>query len=321
MSHKVAIIIVNFNGGEVLQRSLKAIEKQTVKPSRTIVIDNCSQDNSATQCQALFPDIEFYFQDKNHGFAKACNIGIELATDCDWVALLNPDAFPRPDWLEKLLAAGELNEKYSSFASKMLISGNENRIDGAGDVYHVSGLAWRRFHGVPDNRDADISREVFSPCAGAALYKRQPLIDVGGFDEDFFCYMEDVDLGFRLRLAGHCCFYVADAIVEHIGSAIAGKHSDFQLYHGHRNLEWVYFKNMPGWLLGLTLPLHLLLTIFSLAYFSVRGRWRPVFKAKRDAFADIAELQHKREGVQRNSKASFADIWRMLDKRLFRFSR
>jgi GT2 family glycosyltransferase len=321
MSHKVAIIIVNFNGGEVLQRSLKAIEKQTVKPLRTIVIDNYSEDGSATRCQALFPEVEFYLQQENHGFAKGCNIGIELANDCDGIALLNPDAFPHPDWLEKLLAARELNESYSSFASKMLISNDKSRLDGAGDIYHISGLAWRRFHGLPDSQDADVSCEVFSPCAGAALYKRQALIDVGGFDEDFFCYMEDVDLGFRLRLEGHRCLYVPGAVVEHIGSAISGKHSDFQLYHGHRNLEWVYFKNMPGWLLVLTLPLHLLMIIFSLAYFSIRGRWRPVFKAKREAFADIAKLQHKRERIQQNRNVPLTEIWRVLDKRLFRFSR
>ncbi len=115
--------------------------------------------------------------------------------------------------------------------------------------------------------DPEPEREVFSACAAAALYRRDVFEALGGLDEDFFCYMEDVDLGFRLRLAGWGCTYVPTAVVHHVGSATSGRRSHFTTYHGHRNLVWVFFKNMPGALLWLYLPQHFSLTSSSVALF------------------------------------------------------
>jgi GT2 family glycosyltransferase len=102
-------------------------------------------------------------------------------------------------------------------------------------------------HGTPASALKGSECEIFSPCAAAALYRRSALLEVGGFDEDFFCYVEDVDLGFRLRLAGYRCLYVPLSVAHHIGSGTTGgKNSDFSVYHGHRNLVWAFVKNMPG---------------------------------------------------------------------------
>ena len=102
-------------------------------------------------------------------------------------------------------------------------------------------------HGVPVSSVSEEVREVFSPCAAAALYRRSALVEIGGFDDDFFCYSEDVDLGFRLMLAGHSCLYVPTSVTHHVGSGTTGgQNSDFAVYHGHRNLVWTYVKDMPG---------------------------------------------------------------------------
>jgi GT2 family glycosyltransferase len=215
---------------------------------------------------------------------------------------------PRPDWLERLLAAARANPGFSFFASRMLSAADPSRVDGAGDIFHVSGLFWRDGHGCRDSAAYLRPVEVFSPCAASALYRTRDVRAAGAFDEDFFCYAEDVDLGFRLRLYGHRCLYVPDAVVEHAGSAISGTGSDFSLYHGQRNLVWTYVKNMPGWLFWLYLPLHIALNLYSLALFTARGRWRPVWRAKRDAVRWLRREWGKRMAIQSRRIATPATL-------------
>ena len=156
---------------------------------------------------------------------------------------------------------------------------------------------WRRGYGALQSVSTKFSADVFSACGGAALYRTACLRAVNGFDEDFFCYAEDIDLGFRLRLQGHSCRYVPKARVHHVGSAVTGKASDFSLYHGHRNLVWVYFKNMPMALLVLFLPLHILVNLVSIAWFVCVGRASVILKAKRDAVLGLKSCLRKRKKV------------------------
>lgn len=159
--------------------------------------------------------------------------------------------------------------------------------------------------------------KIFCPSAAAALYRRIALDQIGGFDDDYFCYVEDVDLGFRLRLAGYSAVYVPDAIVRHIGSATTGgQHSDFAVYHGHRNLVWTYIKDMPGILFWALLPLHLILNLVTVVYFGIRGQGRVILRAKWDAVVGIPKMWRKRHVIQQNRVASVIDIWKVLDKRL-----
>jgi GT2 family glycosyltransferase len=182
----------------------------------------------------------------------------------------------------------------------------------------MSGLAWRNRHGARQQAQDLVAREIFSPCAAAALYRRQALVDLGGFDEDFFCYQEDVDLGFRLRLAGHKAMYVPEAVVHHAGSAsTGGQQSDFAVYHGFRNSVWVFVKNMPGTLFWPLLPLHAALNLASILLFSMRGQGGVILKAKRDAFLGIPHMWRKRRFIQANRVASAGAIWKALNKRLF----
>jgi GT2 family glycosyltransferase len=229
--------------------------------------------------------------------------------------LLNPDAYPEPEWLEQLVETAKAHPDYAMFGSRQVVADHFGLLDGEGDIYHVSGLVWRSGHGRPVSAGAQDPREIFSPCAAAALYRADVLRRVGGFDEDFFCYVEDVDLGFRLRLLGHKALLVPAAVVHHVGSATTGGgQSDFALYHGHRNLVWTYVKNMPGLLFWICLPLHLFLNLVTLAIFSWRGKGPTVFRAKRDALRGLPKIWAKRRKIQRERVVSSAEIWRILDK-------
>ena len=126
---------------------------------------------------------------------------------------------------------------FAAFASQMRLDAAPDRLDGAGDSYHVSGRAWRNGHNAPAATWPAGEYEVFAPCAAAALYRRAAFEEVGGFDERYFCYFEDVDLGFRLRLRGHRCLYVPASVVRHVSSALSGYRSDFAVYHGERNMR------------------------------------------------------------------------------------
>jgi GT2 family glycosyltransferase len=309
---RVGIVVVSYNPGPHLARCLAALRDQTWAPHRVIVVDNGSTDGSLAGLGGAVGGHEVVALGRNTGFAAGANRGIERAADCDWIALLNPDAFAEPGWLGALVESARERPGFALLASRQLMADDPSRLDGAGDVYAVSGLAWRRLFGQPASDAATLAEEVFSPCAAAALYRRAALVDAGGLDESFFCYFEDVDLAFRMRLRGHRCLYVPDAVVHHVGSAVSGRHSEFTLYHGHRNLVWTWWKNMPGPLLGAYLPHHLALSVVSLVHFAARGLLRPVLRAKRDAWRGLPAVLRQRRLVQASRRAGTADLRRVM---------
>jgi GT2 family glycosyltransferase len=315
---KVTVVIVNWNGVRFLERCLVALMEQTVKPHEIILVDNASVDGSLDIARS-FPSVRLMIQDQNIGFARGNNLAIEAASgDSEWIALINPDAFAEPRWLEALLLAAQLNLEFNVFSSKLVNAAAPTLLDGAGDAYHFSGLVWRAGHGTAISSSTESEREVFSPCAAAALYRHSALRKLGGFDEDYFCYVEDVDLGFRLRLAGHRCLYVPQSVAHHIGSGTTGgQHSDFSVYHGHRNLVWTFVKDMPGILFWLLLPMHVLLNLVSLIWFTMRGQGGVIWRSKRNAVSGLPKMWRKRQIIQENRIASISDIWQQFDKRMF----
>lgn len=317
MPHRVCVVIVNWNGERFLDRCLSALMNQTVRPHEIILVDNASTDDSVSIVRQ-FPAVRLMALEQNSGFARGNNLAIDSASaDLEWIALLNPDAFPEPRWLEELLQSVQDNPEFDVFGSKLVNASDPAVLDGAGDAYHMSGLVWRMGHGDPVPSLPEPAREIFSPCAAAALYRRSALLEVGGFDEDFFCYVEDVDLGFRLRLAGYRCLYVPASVAHHVGSGTTGgQHSDFSVYHGHRNLVWTFVKNMPGVLFWLLLPLHVALNLVSILWFALRGQGAVILRAKCDALLGLPKMWRKRWQVQKARVASVMDIWRVLDKRL-----
>ncbi len=292
----VAVVIVNFNSGQYLQACLHSLSKQSYSPTKILVIDNCSTDNSLDSLENGF-DGEFIRLGQNVGFAKGNNFAAARAQECDWLAFVNPDAVLEPRWLEKLLEAAATRPDCVFIGGVLIQADNTKLLDGAGDVYHVSGAHWRRARGQLSAGRYTSMEEVFSPSA-AAICRRDVFLKVCGFDESFFCYGEDIDLGFRLRLLGYRCLYVPDAIAYHAGSGTTGRHSAFTIYHGHRNLVWVYFRNMPWPLFWLYLPQHILLNLISLVWFVLRGQARIIFKAKWDAIRGLPRALRERKGIQ-----------------------
>ncbi|KUG21639.1 glycosyltransferase [hydrocarbon metagenome] len=315
MKERIAILIINWKSSAMLLRCLECIAGQeSVKPD-IFVLDNGGDDPMAEIYCGRFPAVQFYKSENNIGFAAGNNLLFRKTDGYEWIALVNPDAFLEPDWLSKMISAANAYPEYSFFASRLILSANHGILDGDGDTMHLSGWAWRTGNFEPVPHNVIKPYEVFSACAAAALYQRNVFESLGGFDEDFFCYFEDVDLGFRMRLAGHRCLFVPDAVAYHVGAATTGnRHGDFAVYHGHRNMLWTYVKNMPGMLFWLLLPAHIVVNIVTIVWFSLRGQAKVILRAKWDALCGISRMWKKRSDIQRKRIVSIGEIWKILDK-------
>jgi GT2 family glycosyltransferase len=308
---RVGVVVVNKNAGPHLAETLATLDEQTVRPHRVIVVDNASDDGSLAGLQERFPSVELVRSETNIGFAAANNLAVRMCDDCAFVALLNPDAFPEPRWLEALLDAADAHPECGFFGSRLVLAADPAVLDGTGDRYHVCGTAWRRDQGASSSVVRD-EGETFSACAAAALYRRDAFLAVGGFDESFFCYYEDTDLAFRLRLEGKRGLHVPGAVVRHVGSATAGLYSEFTVYHSARNQTWMFVKNMPGLLLWLYLPQHILMSGLMAALSAPRGRAGAVLAGKRDALRDLPRVLAERRAIQAGRKVGALELRRSM---------
>ncbi len=296
------VVVVNYNSGDCLGRCLAALRAQSFRDFTAIVVDNGSTDDSIRALDGLPDAWQSVRLGRNAGFAAANNHAIAM-TASPWVALLNPDAFAEPDWLAQIRCAMERYPDADAFGSLQVDARRPDRLDGAGDVYHPCGIYWRGGFGHPLARQPG-EGEVIAPCAAAAVYRRAALVAVGGFDEDFFCYCEDVDLGFRLRLAGHGAIQLANAVVRHVGGASGGRRSDFALYHGVRNRLWLFVKNMPSPGFWLLLPLHLLATGILGLRALLLGEVRVFGRALADGCRGLGAVWRKRRAIQARRRGS-----------------
>jgi GT2 family glycosyltransferase len=225
----VSVVIPVWNGLRWLDGCLGSLAAQTHAPRETIVVDNGSRDGSVAHVRERYPDVEVIRLATNTGFAHAANVGIESASG-PLIALLNTDVVLTPDWLSRMTAALAGDPYAASVACKMLQLDQPGVVYDAGDVLRRDGVCEQRGRYGADDGRWDEPGEVFGACAGAALYRRDALQSVGGFDERYFAYLEDVDLALRLRLQGWGCRY-EPAVAWH-----AGEGSSHQLSGGHRLL-------------------------------------------------------------------------------------
>ena len=237
-------MVPNWNGEKLLSTCLGSLREQSFEGFEVVVADNGSTDGSLELVARDFPKVRVLLLGENLGFSAAVNAGIK-ASNCEYVALLNNDTEVHPKWLEALVGAANARPQAGLFASKMVDFDDRRVLDGAGDVLRRSGLPYRLGHGEPDRGQYDRAAFVFSACAGAALYRRSMLDDIGLFDEDFFANCEDGDLGFRAQLAGYRCLYVPESVVYHMGSATFGKRSPTAVRLGTRNSLCLLVKNLP----------------------------------------------------------------------------
>lgn len=246
----VTIIIVNFNSGRWLGRTLRRVAMQTMRNFRTIVIDNGSIDGSELVCKN-HPDVELVHAGTNLGFASANNLAVRRA-DTPWVVLLNPDALADRTWLERMMAQAVSRPEYRIFGCQQVSALEPALLDGVGDVVSAYGVAWRK--GYLEKRRPIADAPTFSVCGAAMLIRRDDFLELGGFDERFFCYAEDLDLCYRAKLRGMNCWQVGDARIFHAcGTSSLRGVNTFAIYHGYRNLLWMLFKNTPAALLPISL--------------------------------------------------------------------
>lgn len=302
----ISVIIVNYNSGQRLQRCVERLERQTFRDFEILVFDNASSDGSLERAGAVLAGATVVKSKENLGFALANNRAAKLAKGV-WLAFLNPDAYAERDWLEKL-HEGVLRYPFAdAFGSTQLNADNPDELDGAGDVFHVLGIPYRGHFGWPT---AKLPREgeCFAPCAAAAMYRAETFNRLGGFDERFFCYGEDIDLGFRLRLSGGRAVQLSGARVLHEGSGVTGRYSDFTVYHGNRNRIWTTYKNMPAALYWPLAPLRLAADLYlCLRAFSV-GRGRVYLRAVLDGYGGLPRFAADRRRLQKGRKVSAAAI-------------
>jgi GT2 family glycosyltransferase len=316
MPTPVTLIVVCHESRRHLPRLFACLGEQLL-PARILVLDNASADGSAaaaadlvTADPRLAERTTVMRLEQNIGFAAANNRGIALA-DTEYVALLNPDAFPRPGWLAALLDAAGRHSDCAAFGSRQMQADQPDVIDGLGDCYSITGLAWRRGHGRRLTAADLVPCEIFSPCAAAALYRRAAVLDVGGFDEDYFCYFEDVDLGLRLRLRGERARYVPEAVVEHVGGGSSGGgRSATATYLGHRNLVWTAVKNLPFPLILASLLAQIPQAMISAVVCWRRGHLRDFLRSKVDAVRGCGACLKKRSTVQRMRRVTSIALWK-----------
>ena len=241
----VSALVLNYDGRALLDTALPSLLAQRYLNVTITVIDNGSSDGSAAYVRERWPAIEVLELPVNVGVAAALNRGVEVARG-DLVALLNNDIELEPEWLEELVAALGEHPGAASASGKLLRFYDREVIDAAGDGLRWSGAAFNRGGGERDEGQYDRPDEVLTACAGAALYRREALAEVGPFDEDFFAYLEDVDWGLRAQLLGYSSRYVPAAVGYHMRGATTGKQKPRYRLPQRRNQLWLLLKNYPG---------------------------------------------------------------------------
>lgn len=266
----VSIVIPNYNGEKYILDCIASIYDQIEHKQDIIVIDNHSTDLSVSLIKSKYPDITLIENDNNKGFAAAVNQGIQ-ASKAKYVILLNNDAFARSGFVQALCHCMESDSRIFSAGAKMLRYSEPDLIDDAGDELTIFGWAYKVGDGQPSEK-FNKQRRIFSACAGAAIYRRELFEEIGYFDESFFAYLEDVDIGFRANLHGYMNVFCPSAEVEHVGSATSGsRHNDFKIKISARNNVWLCLKNLPYSLKILNGLFIIVGILIKFAFFSYKG--------------------------------------------------
>jgi GT2 family glycosyltransferase len=315
----VSVIVVNFNGQRWLEGCLTALHAQMTSEQELILVDNGSNDSSIDLARNRFPDVRVLALGQNLGFAGGNNAGARIAGG-HYLAFLNNDTVPQRDWLSALRRPLDRDPSVGLTTSRIVYLHDPSVIDSAGDGYLRAGGAYKRFHGQDFTLASD-SGDVFGACGAACMVRRDLFVELGGFDEDFFMVYEDVDLSYRVRLRGHRCIYVADAIVHHAGGASLGRSSREAVFLGQRNLEWTYLKNTPLTLLIWSLPSHVLYDGAALVFYGRKGFLSTYLKGKWAVLKGIPALLRKRSVVQNNRLTTTRNLWQAMDKHWVRQKR
>lgn len=305
----IDIVIPNYNGSKYLKKCIDSIYIQTYSHFRVIIIDNASTDSNYNWLDK-YEKIIFKRLDQNYGFDKAVNEGIAMS-NTEYVVLLNNDTVAKKDWLENLINCIKNDSKIFSVCSKMIRYDDINIIDDAGDEYNALGWGYKIGDGQPITLHT-ATKEVFSSCAGAAIYRRSILDKIGYFDNRFFAYMEDIDISYRAKIHGYKNIYCADAHIYHIGSATTGsKYNAFKVKLSARNNVYVPYKNMPVIQLIINIPFLIIGFLVKYVFFIKKG----FGKEYKDGFIEGIKTLKEVKKVKfelKNSKNYIVIEWELL---------
>lgn len=281
---EVSVIIPNYNGMKYMQTCLESLMHQTYGHVPVVVVDNGSADGSREFIKQNYPSVKVIALQENTGFCHAVNVGIQ-ATETPYVILLNNDTEAAPDFVEKLLWGIKSRKKAFSCAAKMIQFHNRNQIDDAGNYYNALGWAFARGKG----RDVSLYErpgKIFASCAGAAVYRREVLDQIGLLDEEHFAYLEDIDLGYRARIQGYQNWYLPEAKVYHIGSGTSGsRYNLFKIRYSSRNNVYMIYKNMPFGQLILNFPLLAAGFLVKTVFFARKGYGKEYLAGIKNGFS------------------------------------
>jgi GT2 family glycosyltransferase len=305
---RVTVIVLNYNGSFLTIDCIKALERQTFRDFDVVVVDNGSNADSVNALEKYFSkisrSIKLYFLplQNNLGFPGGNNHALKISTG-EFVALLNNDTEPEPNWLVEIVAAMEMNPAVGICASKMLVFGTDV-IDSAGDGFLRSLKGYKRGEG--ENKSNFSKREfVFGACAGAALYRREMIDRIGFLDEDFFLIHEDTDINLRAQITGWKVLFVPTAIVYHKVRSSIGRHSDTEIFYTLRNSYLVRIKNIPISILIYCLPEIIISTCMEFIYFVFKHRQAELYlKAIGSAIVLMRKMLQKRTIIRGKKQVS-----------------
>ena len=325
---QVSVIILHKNGKDLLKSSLGSLQKQTYRNLEIIVVDNNSSDDSVEFILKNFPATKIIRNPENFGFAKANNIGISQAKG-QYLFFLNNDTEVEPRCLEKLVAVAVEADKHVGLLSPKILSYyHRDIIDNVGHLIYKDGL--NRGHGrlEKDSGQFNEVEEICFPSGCACFCRREVVDDIGGFDEDFFCYGDDADFGLRARLAGWTSLLVPEAIVYHMYSATAGKYSPQKAYLVERNRFWVAVKIFPLSLLAFNFYYTFKRYLYQFYSVIVKkgsagkfveefSKWHLVWvlcRAWLSALGGLPKMLKKRVSIQKNKTVTNKEIYSWFDK-------
>lgn len=324
-----SVIIVNYNGGTLVQDVVESIVGQTIGDRlEIIVVDNGSTDGSIEALETRNGHrIRIVRLGENLGFSQGNNIGFKIAKG-KYLLLLNNDALSEPDWAQELISAAEKNPGAGMCTSKILFGDNSGRIDNVGHKMFRDGLNRSRGHRERDQGQYDQSKESLFGSGCACLYRRESVMKWGGFDPDFFAYGDDADLGLKIRLGGEFCVYVPTAIVHHRSSATLGGLSTRKIFLIERNRIWVLVKYLPlSWIL--TSPIFTIKRLFCSYLAAIRRQGlagdlaenvplkqmiRVILEAWMAGLNGLPSMWVKRRGLMAKSQVSSAEFKRTLKR-------
>jgi GT2 family glycosyltransferase len=320
----ISVVVVNWNRRELLRACLSSLGQQQNVDFEIIVVDNGSSDGSAELAEREF-GARVIRNRENRGFCAANNQGIAAARG-EWIALLNNDAEAEPQWLAALERACSARPETGMAASKMLVWEDPARIDKAGHLIFPDGQNRGRGSGALDQGQFDREEEVLWPDGCAAMYRKKMLDEIGGFDEDFFAYGDDAELGLRARIAGWKCVYTPGAVVRHHRGSTLGKGSARRLVLIERNRVLLALKLFP-WSLLLLNPFYFALRLVAgavaarsgvgdTAHFpGLRGKWtimRALLAGDLDALRMAPGMFRKRKEIRRIRRLSPGEVRRLI---------